>query len=78
MNFDAMEKNLLTHNIEVSERFRFQSFNNMRRLIDGFRFPEPFIIIQKGYKSSTEEMLMISLTRLSFPCRWSDIYERFP
>jgi hypothetical protein len=68
----------LSLNIEVSERFRFQSFDHLSKLCEGFRFPKPYIITKHGYKSGTEEMLMISLTRLSFPYKWSDLYERFP
>jgi len=78
MTFSVMEQKLLSLNIEVSERFRFQSFDHLRKLCEGFRFPKPYIITKHGYKSGTEEMLMISLTRLSFPYKWSDLYERFP
>ena len=66
LTLDLMAQKLLSFNIEVSERFRFQSFNHLKRICD------------HGYKVGTEEMLMISLTRLSFPYRWSDLYERFP
>jgi len=78
LTFDLMAQKLLSLNVEVSERFRFQSFNHLKRICDGFRFPKPYIVTDHGYKAGTEEMLMISLTRLSFPYRWSDLLERFP
>jgi len=78
MTFDAMEAHLRRINIDCSERFRFQSFDCLRRILIGFQFPEGIIILKKGYKIKADEMLMISLSRLSFPNRWSDLYERFP
>jgi len=78
MTFASMEAHLNLHNLSVSERFRFQSFDHMRRLLIGFQFPTGKIILKKGYSIYAEELLLISLSRLSFPGRWSDLYERFP
>ena len=78
MTFARMENHLISIGVTVSERFRFQSFACLQRLINCFRFPGGKIILQKRYKSTAEEILLISLSRLSFPLRWSDLYERFP
>ena len=78
MDFAAMEKVLQGLGLECSERFRFQSFAQLRRLCEGFRFPQGKIILETGYKSTAEEIILISLTRLAYPSRWSDLSERFP
>ena len=76
--FASMELELQRFGIDCSSRFRFQSFDQLRRLAKGFGFPEGEIICKKGYRATAEEIILISLTRLSFPCRWEDMYERFP
>jgi hypothetical protein len=76
--FVSMEAHLLSIGVSVSERFRFQSFDQLQRLLRGFCFPTGFIILKKGYRIKAEELIIISLTRLAFPARWSDLYERFP
>ena len=78
MTFAQMEANLLRINIGCSEFFRFQSFDHLRRLLAGFKFPTGIIRVGKGYRTCAEEILLISLSRLSFPHRWSDLKERFP
>jgi len=76
--FESMSIHLRMIDVAVSTRFRFQSFTQLRRLLAGFRFPTGKITLKHGYKIEAEELIMISLTRLSFPYRWSDLYERFP
>jgi len=78
MTFAAMQNHITNIGVEVSTRFRFQSFDEMRRFIRVFRFPNGTIQLSNRYTSTAEEILLISLTRLSFPLRWSDMYERFP
>jgi len=73
-----MEQHLNQIGVECSERFRFQSFDCLRRLLDGFGFPRGKISLKNHYTIYADELLMISLTRLAFPLRWSDLYERFP
>ena len=76
--FFSMETELQRLGIDCSARFRFQSFEQLRRLAVGFRFPTGQIILKYGYRATAEEIILVSLTRLSFPCRWEDMYERFP
>ena len=80
MDFEKMAAELERLQIECSQRFRFQSFDHLRRLIVGFRFPTGKILISgaRRHVSTAQEILLISLTRLSFPSRWSDLAERFP
>ena len=78
MNFERMENHLTNIGVSCSERFRFQSFDSLRRLLRAFRFPPGDIKLKNRYKSTAEEIVLISLTRLTFPHRWTDIYERFP
>ena len=78
MNFERMDSKLREDETECSERFRFQSFGDLERLLSGFRFPTGKIIVGKGYSTPAEEILLISLTRFTFPNRWSDLKERFP
>ena len=59
-----------------SSRFRFRSPKDMKRLLDGFKLPESIRI--KTYRFSGEEILMISLIRLSYPARWIDVQHHFP
>ena len=73
--FESMSIHLRMIDVAVSTRFRFQSFTQLRRLLAGFRFPTGKITLKHGYKIEAEELIMISLTRLSFPYRWSDLYE---
>jgi hypothetical protein len=78
MTFEAMEGHLRGLGIDVSERYRFQSIDILRRFKTAFHFPVGIILLPHRYKSNAEEIILISLERLSFPHRWSDLYERFP
>ena len=78
MHFRSMEAHLVTLGIDVSERYRFQSIETLQRFKTAFRFPFGNIRLQHRYKATAEEIILISLERLSFPHRWSDLYERFP
>ena len=78
MDFRSMEQQLQDLGLECSERFRFQSFEQLHRLRDGFRFPAGKIVLKTGYVSTAEEIILISLTRLAYPARWHDLRERFP
>ena len=77
MTFAAMEDHLLAIGVTVSERFRFQSIGTLTRLKQCFQFPVGYIRLNRRYKSIAEEIILISLSRLSFPSRWTDLYERF-
>jgi len=78
MNFSTMEAHLRQLGIDVSERYRFQSIEILQRFKVAFHFPAGEIALPKRYKSDAEEIILISLERLSFPHRWTDLYERFP
>lgn len=78
MTFDRMQFNMQQLEIGCSEHFRFQHFDNLRQLLHGFRFPLGPIKVGKGYVTSAEEVLLISLSRLNYPLRWNDLKERFP
>ena len=76
--FDSMKTELERLRVDCSARFRFQSFDQLTRLVVGLRFPAGQILLKKGYRTTAEEIVLVSLSRLSFPCRWQDLYERFP
>ena len=78
MTFAQMEANLLREGINCSTFFRFQSFDHLRQLTSGFGFPQGLIKVGKGYRTCAEEVVLISLSRLSFPSRWDDLKLRFP
>jgi hypothetical protein len=59
-----------------SEIFRFQNGDQLRRLLNGFQFPRGKIKIA-SYRFEAEEILLISLIRLSWPHRWSDVRKYF-
>ena len=59
-----------------SELLRFYSPEDILRLIEGLRFP-PIVKI-KRYKFTAQEIVLISLKRLAYPLRWSDIKRNFP
>ena len=59
-----------------SESFRFQNGNQLRQLINGFQIPQTVKI--KTYRFSGEEIILISLIRLAWPYRWSDVKLHFP
>lgn len=76
MNFELMSNHLHNQRLTWSERFRFQSVEQMRRILLSFNLPTGIVKV-KTYSFTSEEILLISLTRLSYPLRWSDMYERF-
>ena len=81
VTFAKTEAEMAKLQIECSQRYRFQSFDHLRRLIVGFQLPAGKIKITEGrgrHTSTAEEILLVSLSRLSFPHRWSDLAERFP
>ena len=59
-----------------SSKFRFQRPEDLQRVIKGLQFPYSSKI--HGYSYTNEEVVMISLTRLSYPNRWEDVAIRFP
>jgi hypothetical protein len=69
MTFNAMEDHLIHIGVTVSQRFRFQSFDALRRILRTFQLPEGYITLDQRYKSTAEEILLISLSRLTFPLR---------
>jgi len=61
---------------EFSDYFRFQTPDQLRRLIAGFQMPAFATVGRRKFEM--EEVLLVSLTRLSYPKRWADVTERFP
>jgi hypothetical protein len=59
-----------------SGKFRFRSGDQLRRLLLAFQFPEGEFSIKRS-KFTSEEVLLISLTRLAYPLRWQDIEDKF-
>jgi hypothetical protein len=59
-----------------SDQFRFHSPEDIIRLIEGLGFP-PTVKL-KRYKLTAQEIVLISLKRLAYPLRWSDIKRDFP
>jgi hypothetical protein len=77
MTFEIMESHLLRIGVTVSDRFRFTSMDQLRRILHCFNFPTaPFSY--KTYLLFPEEALLISIYRLSWPLKWSQLYEVFP
>lgn len=63
-----------------SQKFRFRSAEDLRRLAGLLRFPVK-IKLQDGRWSTTftsEEVIMVSLMRLAWPLRWIDVSANFP
>jgi hypothetical protein len=54
-----------------SDVFRFRSHEDLERIRVGFKLPD--IIKVRGYKFTSAEVIMISLVRLSWPLRWTDV-----
>ena len=76
MTLDSMEQKLRIERRSFSSRFRFRDPVQLRRLLEGFQFPEGKISI-KGSQFTSEEALMITLARLAYPVRWEDIIPDF-
>ena len=67
----------IANDITMSEQIRFLSIDQLNQFKRCFLFPEEVITV-KRYRFSSEEIILISLTRLSFPNRWKDLYPWFP
>ena len=76
-SFQSMERSINNSDTSVSFHFRFQSFDAMRRIIKSFRLPTGKFRI-KTYRTTAEEVLMVSLKRLAYPARWGDLAPYFP
>ena len=59
-----------------SEYFRFQSVNQLKRLCRGFQIPEEIKVDRSVFTG--EEVVIISLLRLSYPSRWTDVINKLP
>ena len=55
--------------------FRFRSPEDLQRLYEGLQLPGPIRV--KTYKTTGQEILMVSLVRLSYPHRWEDVERIF-
>ena len=51
---------------EIHLYFRFRSRDQLRRLVDGFQFPQ-FMVTDSGHRFTAEEVLLVGLHRLSRP-----------
>jgi hypothetical protein len=58
-------------NHNFSGLFRFRSPEDLQRLYEGLQLPGPTRV--KTYKTTGQEILMVSLVRLSYPHRWDDV-----
>jgi len=59
-----------------SEKFRFRSPEDLERLIDALKIPKKVSV--HGYTFTSHEVVTISLLRLSYPLRWSDVQAYVP
>ena len=55
--------------------FRFRSPEDLQRLYEGLQLPGPTRL--RTYKTTGQEILMVSLVRLSYPHRWEDVERIF-
>ena len=62
-------------NYNFSGLFRFRSPEDLQRLYEGLQLPGPTRV--KTYKTTGQEILMVSLVRLSYPHRWEDVERIF-
>jgi hypothetical protein len=74
LSFESYFQALRLLDITPSESFRFQNVEQLGRMMRGFQIPDDIRV--HGYKFSGEEIIIISLIRLSFPSRWNDIVEK--
>ena len=58
-----------------NDHFRFRK-EDMRRLLQALNIPDQYIC-EQGTKASGMEALMITLRRLSYPNRWTDLVPLF-
>ena len=75
--FSSMEADFRIKGDECSQQFRFHSFDCLRRLKQCFRIPDGFIIVGKGYRMHSEEIILVSLTRLHYPLTWHLVKKDF-
>ena len=75
--FDTFMTQTIQNGSTCSEKLRFQSLEQLQRLQVGFRFSKGIIRI-KGYKFTSEEIILISLTRLHYPLSWNQVLLEFP
>jgi hypothetical protein len=61
---------------ECRVHFRFESKDDLRRLLTVFDFPETFMLSNRSYVSG-EEALLILLARFSYPGRWTGLMSMF-
>lgn len=59
-----------------SEKFRFRSPEDLERLILALKIPNKVSV--HGYTFTSHEVVMISLLRLAYPLRWSDVQAYVP
>ena len=62
-------------NYNFSGLFRWRSPKDLQRLYEGLQLPGLTKI--KAYKTTGQEILMVSLVRLSYPHRWEDVERIF-
>jgi len=62
-------------NYNFSGLFRFRSPESLQRLYEGLQLPGPTRL--KTYKTTGQEILMVSFVRLSYPHRWEDVERIF-
>ena len=60
---------------DFSGLFRFRSPEDLQRLYEGLQLPGPIRVYT--YKTTGQEILMVSLVRLSYPHRWEDVERVF-
>jgi len=63
-------------NSNFSGLFRFRSPEDLQRLYEGLQLPGPTRV--NNYQTTGQEILMVSLVRLSYPHRWEDVERVFP
>ena len=71
-NFQSIFVHLRNLSIDFSEKFRFINIEQLRRIRDSFQFTQGQIKVGT-YSTNAEEIILISIARLSWPHRWSDL-----
>jgi hypothetical protein len=62
--------------IGFSEKFRFRSPEDIVKLVQGLQIPDTGTT--HGCKFSSHEIVLVSLCRLAYPLRWTDVMAFFP
>jgi hypothetical protein len=61
---------------EIPHLFRFRSKDQLRALLEGFGVPETVVILPQRYRFSGEEILLVSLLRMSRPYTvWDPVFK---